>query len=139
MFKYFLEEENADQLDDEVDVTLAASGEDEPLDDSTIKEAAEDTEDVDISCCMDNSSRDEEEDMNNNVDKIDITIDTDDTATKADILDISADDLVDAVENVTFDDFDIDDMIDASKQLDVAEVEDESEPECDSDGEPCDD
>ena len=127
MNKYFLKEfGNDDQLEDEIDITMATGEENEPIDNDVVKEAVD--EDIDII----DSDRDEDPDMNINIDKIDITVDTSNVAPKTDILD--ADDLVDAVEDITFDDFEVDDMIDAAKNLDVEECPDDEEVE-DSDEE----
>ena len=129
MNKYFLKEfGNDDQLEDEIDITMATGEENEPIDNDVVKEAVD--EDIDII----DSARDEDPDMNINIDKIDITVDTSDVAPKTDILDSDADDLVDAVEDITFDDFEVDDMIDAAKNLDVEECPDDEEVE-DSDEE----
>ena len=129
MNKCFLEEfGDYDQLEDEIDITMATGEENEPIDNDAVKEAVD--EDIDII----DSSRDEDPDMNINIDKIDITVDTSDVAPKTDILDSDADDLVDAVEDITFDDFEVDDMIDAAKNLDVEECPDDEEVE-DSDEE----
>ena len=102
-----------------------------------VKEAVNDTEDgVDISCCVDDSEKYGDPEMVKGIDTIDITVDTSDVAPKADMLDTAADDLVDAVEDITFDDFALDDMIDAAKQLDVEDIvdaDDEEESEEDED------
>ena len=139
MLKYFLEDDFStdDQFDDEIDVVMGTTGDDASVDEKMVKEAVNDTEDgVDISCCVDDSEKYGDPEMVKGIDTIDITVDTSDVAPKADMLDTAADDLVDAVEDITFDDFALDDMIDAAKQLDVDDImdtDDEGESEEDED------
>jgi hypothetical protein len=132
MLKYFLEDDFStdDQFDDEIDVVMGTTGDDASVNDEMVKEAVNDTEDgVDISCCVDDSEKYGDPEMVKGIDTIDITVDTSDVAPKADMLDTAADDLVDAVEDITFDDFALDDMIDAAKQLDVEDIVDADDEE----------
>lgn len=118
MINFFLEDDFStdDQFDDEIDVVMGTTGDDASVNDEMVKEAVNDTEDgVDISCCVDDSEKYGDPEMVKGIDTIDITVDTSDVAPKADMLDTAADDLVDAVEDITFDDFALDDMIDAAK------------------------
>lgn len=132
MINFFLEDDFStdDQFDDEIDVVMGTTGDDASVNDEMVKEAVNDTEDgVDISCCVDDSEKYGDPEMINGINTIDITVDTSDVAPKADILDTAADDLVDAVEDITFDDFALDDMIDAAKQLDVEDIVDTDDEE----------
>jgi hypothetical protein len=102
---YYTEEDellNDDQLNDEVDVTMAVTG-----DDSL---AREELKEFFAECCTGDETIEDVTD----VDIADIDPDTDlsEVEPKPDELDMAADDLIDAVEDITYSDFEMDELID---------------------------
>lgn len=102
---YYTEEDellNDDQLNDEVDVTMAVTG-----DDSL---AREELKEFFMECCDGEETMEDVTDVD--VTDIDPDADLSDVEPKPDELDMAADDLIDAVEDITYSDFEMDELID---------------------------
>ena len=112
---YYTEEDellNDDQLNDEVDVTMAVTG-DDSLARGELKEFF-------MECCGDD---DETMEDVTDVDVTDIDPDADlsEVEPKPDELDMAADDLIDAVEDITYSDFEMDELIDTVRSTSDSE------------------
>ena len=102
---YYTEEDellNDDQLNDEVDVTMAVTG-----DDSL---AREELKEFFAECCTDDETIEDVTDVD--IADIDPDVDLSEVEPKPDELDMAADDLIDAVEDITYSDFEMDELID---------------------------
>jgi hypothetical protein len=102
---YYTEEDellNDDQLNDEVDVTMAVTG-----DDSL---AREELKEFFMECCTDDETIEDVTDVD--IADIDPDADLSEVEPKPDELDMAADDLIDAVEDITYSDFEMDELID---------------------------
>lgn len=102
---YYTEEDellNDDQLNDEVDVTMAVTG-----DDSL---AREELKEFFMECCDGEEAMEDVTDVD--VTDIDPDADLSEVEPKPDELDMAADDLIDAVEDITYSDFEMDELID---------------------------
>lgn len=102
---YYTEEDellNDDQLNDEVDVTMAVTG-----DDSL---AREELKEFFAECCTDDETIEDVTDVD--IADIDPDADLSEVEPKPDELDMAADDLIDAVEDITYSDFEMDELID---------------------------
>lgn len=102
---YYTEEDellNYDQLNDEVDVTMAVTG-----DDSL---AREELKEFFAECCTDDETIEDVTDVD--IADIDPDADLSEVEPKPDELDMAADDLIDAVEDITYSDFEMDELID---------------------------
>nr|DAN52060.1 MAG TPA: hypothetical protein [Caudoviricetes sp.] len=111
---YYTEEDellNDDQLNDEVDVTMAVTG-----DDSL---AREELKEFFAECCADDETMEDVTDVD--VTDIDPDADLSEVEPKPDELDMAADDLIDAVEDITYSDFEMDELIDTVRSASDSE------------------
>lgn len=111
---YYTEEDellNDDQLNDEVDVTMAVTG-----DDSL---AREELKEFFAECCTDDETIEDVTDVD--VTDIDPDADLSEVEPKPDELDMAADDLIDAVEDITYSDFEMDELIDTVRSTSDSE------------------
>lgn len=111
---YYTEEDellNDDQLNDEVDVTMAVTG-----DDSL---AREELKEFFAECCTDDETIEDVTDVD--IADIDPDADLSEVEPKPDELDMAADDLIDAVEDITYSDFEMDELIDTVRSTSDSE------------------
>lgn len=111
---YYTEEDellNDDQLNDEVDVTMAVTG-----DDSL---AREELKEFFAECCTDDETIEDVTDVD--ITDIDPDADLSEVEPKPDELDMAADDLIDAVEDITYSDFEMDELIDTVRSTSDSE------------------
>ena len=111
---YYTEEDellNDDQLNDEVDVTMAVTG-----DDSL---AREELKEFFAECCTDDETIEDVTDVD--IADIDPDADLSEVEPKPDELDMAADDLIDAVEDITYSDFEMDELIDTVRSISDSE------------------
>jgi hypothetical protein len=111
---YYTEEDellNDDQLNDEVDVTMAVTG-----DDSL---AREELKEFFAECCTDDETIEDVTDVD--IADIDPDADLSEVEPKPDELDMAADDLIDAVEDITYSDFEMDELIDTVRSASDSE------------------
>lgn len=111
---YYTEEDellNDDQLNDEVDVTMAVTG-----DDSL---AREELKEFFAECCTDDETIEDVTDVD--ISDIDPDADLSEVEPKPDELDMAADDLIDAVEDITYSDFEMDELIDTVRSTSDSE------------------